>query len=58
MEIGNFSLLELLGVVGVIVGAVVAILRIIAPKTENTVDDKALEVAEDVQGVINRISED
>ena len=58
MEIGNFSLLELIGVVGVIVGAVVAILRIIAPKTENTVDDKALEVAEDVQDVINRVSED
>lgn len=58
MEIGNFSLLELIGVVSVIVGAVVAILRIIAPKTENTVDDKALEVAEDVQDVINRVSED
>ena len=58
MEIGNFSLLELIGVVSVIVGAVVAILRIIAPKTENTVDDKALEVAEDVQVVINRVSED
>jgi hypothetical protein len=58
MEIGNFSLLELIGVVGVVVGAVVALLRIIAPKTETTADDKALEVAEGVQNVINRVSED
>ena len=53
---GNFSFLEIVGLLGVLVGTVVAMLRIIAPKTETTLDDKALEIAEDVQDVVNQIS--
>lgn len=53
---GEFSFLDIVGIIAVLVGTVVALLRTIAPKTVNTIDDKALDIAEDVQEVVNRVS--
>jgi hypothetical protein len=53
----EMSFLEIVGVVGLLIGTVVALLRIIAPKTKTDLDDKALRVAEEVQDVVNRVSE-
>ena len=53
---GEFSFLDIVGIIAVLVGTVVALLRTIAPKTANTIDDKALDIAEDVQEVVNRVS--
>jgi hypothetical protein len=56
-EVGTgFSIAEIFamasGIGAILVGAVVALLRIIAPKTKSLGDDKALKVAEDLNKVL------
>lgn len=41
----------------VVLGAVIAILRIVAPKTETPKDDKALDILEKVEDIVDRDAE-
>jgi len=51
-----FSIAEIFGIAAavgsILVGAIVALLRVIAPKTKTLGDDKALKIAEDLNKVL------
>jgi hypothetical protein len=38
----------------IVLGAVIAILRVVAPKTETDRDDKALDILEKVEDIVSR----
>jgi len=38
----------------IVLGAVIAVLRVVAPKTKTTKDDKALDLLEKVEDVVNK----
>jgi len=41
----------------VVLGAVIAVLRLVAPKTETDKDDKALDILEKVEDIVKRDEE-
>lgn len=46
-----------LAVVAAVLGGVIAVLKVVAPMTKTTVDDKALEYAQDAETVVEKAQE-